>query len=526
MFQTEVKIKDISNSINGKILDVANVLNTYSRGGEKHEKNDDDDKKSIHKMIIQPNPDESVEQSFIGFDNIPSHIHSLVIVSPDKHLSELGVPNDTNTVYPLLRNLSVDGHCISNVGASVLNRFPNLESLELFNGNQSRVGPMNISIPLEHPLKTLGLRGNQVATIDIANAPKLETLDITGLIEGDSPVKIGLTQGQRGSVQIVGGDKTKYELIAPQSAGATLERYVKEVEGGEEDTNIGGGPKKKLIIKETVKVKEEVEFPWINEGIAKYYEIKNNYESTCQIVKNRTIEALKKKNKKIKKGLISQIKYKCLYCARDVGSIFERTEDSLLAYCGDKQNPCEFKIEIYRGLIYNMEKYREIFKRDIEEAKENIMKTKMDSLFGYVTEKESVRIFKENMGVYTTLEEQLNELNSRHKALTSTPEKEAIIMKLIGQINECLKEIRDLIHQYKENGNERILQFAMEKQASILKPHVDKLREVRYEVKHMNQIGEKSYLVQYPYKFDELDPVIDRTAEGRVKAFRIKPLHL
>ena len=34
----------------------------------------------------------------------------------------------------------------------------------------------------------------------------------------------------------------------------------------------------------------------------------------------------------------------------------------------------------------------------------------MDSLFGYVTEKESVRTFKQNMEIYTVLEEQLNEL--------------------------------------------------------------------------------------------------------------------
>jgi len=517
--KTEITIKDIFRSIRSKILDISDALKTHIQGGNKESQ----DTNYIHRMVIKPDNTNMEEQSYVGFENIPSHIHSLVLVSPDKHLSELGVAHDTATVFPYIRDLSVDGHCISNVGTREFERFPNLESLELMNGNHSRVGPMNIKIPIGHPIKSLGLRGNNVSTIDITNAPQLEVLDITDITS--SPLKIGLTQGQRGSVQIVGGDKTKYELIAPQSAGAVVERYVQEVEddGDNNNNNLsGGGPKKKLIIKESVKVKEEVEFPWVSDAIAKYYELKQTYDSTCRIIKKRTIEALKKKNIKIKKGLISQIKYKCLYCARDVGSVFERTEDSLIAYCGDKQNPCEFKIEIYRGLIYNMEKYRGIFRRDIEIAKENIMKTKMDSLFGYVTEKESVKTFKENMEVYTVLEEQLNELNARYKALISTPEKEAVIMKLIGQMNECLKEVRDLMHQYKENGNARILQFAVEKQVSLLRPQIEKLREVRYEVKHINQIGEKSYLVQYPYKFDELDPVIDRTAEGRVKAFRVK----
>jgi len=514
MFQQEATIRNISQSIHSKILNIGDALGFHG-GTDKNV-----DKSTIHKMIIKPDLDQITEQSYMGFENIPSHIHSLVLVSPDKHLSVLGTPNDTQTVFPFINNLTIDGHGFTNIGDDDFQRFPNMESLELLNGHNQ---PMNITIPVGHPIRSLGLRGSNVATIDIANAPQLEVLDITEL---KMPVKIGLTKGQRGSVHLIGGDKTKYELVEPISVGGEIERQVKEeiIGGDENDENnlSGGGPKKRLIIKQTVNVKEEVEFPWIPDAITKYYEMKKTYESTCQIVRKRTIEALKKKNKKVTKAMISQIKYKCLYCARDVGSVFERTEDSLVAYCGDKSNPCEFKIDIYRGLVYNMDKYRAIFKRDIEEAKENIMKTKMDSLFGYVTEKESVRTFKQNMEIYTVLEEQLNELNARHKALVSTPEKEAIIMKLIGQINECLKEVRDLIQQYKTNGNERILQFAVDKHVTILKPKIEQLREVRYDVKYMNQIGEKSYLVQYGYKFDELDPVIDRTAEGRVKAFRIK----
>ncbi len=524
MSQPEATIRNISHSIHSKILNIGGALDIEMNPTDTTNQNSftgGKDKSAIHKMTIMPNPDQLGDQSFIGFENIPSHIHSLVLVSPDKHLSVLGTPNDTQTVFPFIHNLTIDGHRFEKIEDNDFQRFPNMESLELINGQDH---PMNVSIPFGHPIRTLGLRKSNIATINIANAPNLEVLDITELLE---PVKIGLTKGQRGSVHIIGGDKTKYELIEPNGVGGEIKRQVKEefIENviENDETNLsGGGPKKKVVIKQTVNIKEEVVFPWVPDAIAKYYELKKTYDSTCQIIKKRTIEALKKKNKKVTKAMISQIKYKCLYCSRDVGSVFERTEDSLVAYCGDKTNPCEFKIDIYRGLVYNMNKYRAIFKRDIEEAKENIMKTKMDNLFGYVTEKESVRTFKENMEVYTVLEEQLNELNARYKALSSTPEKEAIIMKLIGQINECLKEVRDLIQQYKTNGNERILQFAIDKHVSILKPKIEQLREVRYDVKHMNQIGEKSYLVQYRYKFDELDPVVDRTAEGRVKAFRIK----
>ena len=113
-------------------------------------------------------------------------------------------------------------------------------------------------------------------------------------------------------------------------------------------------------------------------------------------------ELLKKKRKlyrnaptkKAGKRIASEAKAKCIYCGRNVGTIFSTKYRHYKAICGDAINPCELKIDIFCGDYFNLIEIMDEFYKILQELREDIINLKLDSLFDYLDKKDTVDIFE------------------------------------------------------------------------------------------------------------------------------------
>ena len=112
-------------------------------------------------------------------------------------------------------------------------------------------------------------------------------------------------------------------------------------------------------------------------------------------------EKLKGTSAKKRRELLQDMKMPCVYCDRAVNTLFSCKNRIYKAVCGDDKNPCAFHIEIEAG------KYTDVISMvnalkivNIENERETIIKTKMDTLLNYQTENNAVKQFKHNLEEY------------------------------------------------------------------------------------------------------------------------------
>ena len=145
------------------------------------------------------------------------------------------------------------------------------------------------------------------------------------------------------------------------------------------------------IVEETtpsfVVPKKELYTEDVLNAMNKYYKLKSDYEKkykkTVKNIANNDLTSLAKKRR-----LISSIKPKCVKCKRDVGTIFSNKDRVLTAKCGDTITPCGLDIQIHRGSVMSESKAADYWQNEIENEKLNIIQTKLDFLFGFVSEED------------------------------------------------------------------------------------------------------------------------------------------
>ena len=110
-------------------------------------------------------------------------------------------------------------------------------------------------------------------------------------------------------------------------------------------------------------------------------------------------------------------------------SIFEK-EWRYTAKCGDVQAPCKLDIQIYVGdSNMSLDYILNIFLEENEEIKETIIKQKLDTLFSYVSEEESIKIFKKELEAYSASSKSFKQLLDKKNERFYSMEKKRLIEK-------------------------------------------------------------------------------------------------
>lgn len=224
------------------------------------------------------------------------------------------------------------------------------------------------------------------------------------------------------------------------------------------------------------------------EGLAKYFKMKSDYETMLHV---KRLAAFKKgRTRKQGMNLAKEYRPKCIKCARPFGTIFEQRDRRYIARCGNASSPCELNIQLYRGTHYPLEYMINLFHELVEETKEEVIAQKLDTLFSYISEKQSAEAFKELLKTYSIDNSILKERTNHYNELHYSNHKQELIRHKIRQIHDLKNAMREMQTTFQKENNIEILKSLMDIYIHEYLPEIHNLRLLNYEIMELNVLNE------------------------------------
>jgi hypothetical protein len=253
-----------------------------------------------------------------------------------------------------------------------------------------------------------------------------------------------------------------------------------------------------------------------SECLYTYFELKKGYEEQVIRLKREVFRGAS--SKKAAKMKIKDLKPKCIECARPVGTVFKNEGRTYIAKCGDHSKPCSLDIRIFAGEYGKITDMLEYYQRLIELIKQDIMVDKLNVLFHYISEKEGVRVFKDNLDFYTKENMHLSTLKKEYDNLYFSEERQ-------DKINAKLKKIQDIQERVTElfSKGEDATVDAMTIYIQELIPEIENLQLIKYDTRELIAVDPLSKLYQTPWRVQNLEYTFGEYP--RVIKFRVKGSH-
>ena len=232
--------------------------------------------------------------------------------------------------------------------------------------------------------------------------------------------------------------------------------------------------------------KEEADQEKLNyiESILDYYKLKKKYDEN--LFRDRKNAYKNAPTKKIGKKKAAMVIPKCIQCKQPGGTIFSRKSQMIYATCGNRRSPCNLQIEIFHGKYFSVDELIKTFgSEDLAVLKTNIICQKMDNIFHYDNENVALNKFKENLEEFTFMNDEYNELLGKNDALIKDEVRSEMALRKLRQIYSLIASIKELMEQYKKDGNKHLLKSAVEIQVNELEPEIRNLRMLRFEIMEM-----------------------------------------
>lgn len=273
-----------------------------------------------------------------------------------------------------------------------------------------------------------------------------------------------------------------HEFVAddnPQSMETTIEYDIDDDDDNSNDDNeninkkTGGERKKKISYKD---------------ALTTYFKIKSKYDKQLLDTKRKKYKEIytKTASKKSSSRAVLNEKGVCINCKRKVGTNFYTNTKGYFAFCGDKQSPCNLECILFRGFFLNNDEYMYMYKEDMETKKEEIIKHKLNTIFGHISESVSVTLFKHQLEEFNLSSELYNEVSKRNNDLYSNSQKKEDIQKKQKEIYIISDQIQTVLNEYsKDNTNKEILKTAVNIYIRDLLPEIDNLRRLKYDTIEM-----------------------------------------
>jgi Leucine-rich repeat (LRR) protein len=391
----------------------------------------------------------------------PLNIESIVSKEPGYITEVTGIPDGVKNVKiekhllieaPQLPNsletLNLNGNYIEQINLS------NLNKLKVVHLNGNRLKTLS-KYELPESLEELYIDNNQIVRLDLDSLNKLRILHCRNnkmmRIE-NIPSSIVDLQVEEGNPQII----LDYAFLP------------NNIEN--EETGRAKGTEAEIV-----------------ESMHDYFRLKSKYEEKEIDTRSDTRKRALSRGlgEKRARKLAREVRPKCVNCKRPVGTVFKIKEDRLLAYCGDAKEPCPLAIEIFKGQFENDDKFADLTAKSLLEVKENIIRNKMDVLFNYITEEETVTKFKdliEDYNLFSFLHK--TDLDIREDKRFNVHKRELIKGKL--KLLEDIKgKMNTYMDEYKESDNRDALHSAMDIYIREYMPEVNNLRLMKYSVMEM-----------------------------------------
>jgi len=238
-----------------------------------------------------------------------------------------------------------------------------------------------------------------------------------------------------------------------------------------------------------------------DDALNEYYSLKLKYEDSIQ--KNKMI-ILKNKNlsKREKRMEYLKLKPPCVNCERSVGTIFKNIAVSqegektkmreLVAFCGDRENPCSLKIRLNSGLVNSYESFIKDIENDIKKTKDDIILAKNKLLFGYIDEETALTLFEKYKDEINDLSSLLNYIMSEYIDSTDNKERNNVLKQKTVQSYEYIDQIKECMSNFNAENNSQFVMDAVHIYVNHLQPLLKEIMGLKYN----------NYLVEYDAKED------------------------
>ena len=239
-----------------------------------------------------------------------------------------------------------------------------------------------------------------------------------------------------------------------------------------------------------------------------YYKLKHTYEKKVSSALNKIYSKTDKSPEK-KRATAKKYVPPCINCKRKVGSVFSNDNLKYFIKCGDSEEPCNLNFSASRDIIINLEDIVDTRDKHIDNIRVSIIRTKLDFLFKYANEADTLSRFEkqknelnvENEHFYKRKEELSKRLNNYDRQLNNSINK--------GVYNETMKQIRENSTEFKKSGEINYLNENALLTKDVMMPLLKKIRETKYDVSKIesyeenNDVFYKVYNVKHDIKLLE-----------------------
>jgi hypothetical protein len=226
------------------------------------------------------------------------------------------------------------------------------------------------------------------------------------------------------------------------------------------------------------------------ESLREYFNLKNKYETAALDMRTKLYSRGLTRKQKI--NLAKEARPKCIRCSRPFGTVFESVDRKYIARCGNKQNPCDLNIQLYRGHFTIRETLMNNTQFMVSDTKESIIKQKLDTLFGYISEKESAQLFQDELETHNTYNEAYNSIRNEFNDLHNNPHTHELILAKTRQIYELKNTMKQMLEEYEAEFNPNIMEAITNVYVNEYMPEIQNLRRMKYEVMEMNAVFKSS----------------------------------
>jgi hypothetical protein len=244
-------------------------------------------------------------------------------------------------------------------------------------------------------------------------------------------------------------------------------------------------------------------------SIDNYYELKQKYDNQFVDLKKK-IKKNTELNKREKHRLFQKFQPKCVNCEKVGGTLFTSKDRVLKAVCSAKE-PCKLDIIINIGKYANIINLDENYSKNIDAIKSKIIMTKLDFLFGYISDEnaafDNFDQLRKNLGNYT--QAQLL-VQKRYNDVAHNVKKNEEVSLAQIKLYEEINELKEIYKQYKEDSKVSYIVEMVDRYNNILQPLADKIRNMKYivtviEYEYPEKQDSIAYLVEKVFTLNELE---------------------
>jgi hypothetical protein len=241
------------------------------------------------------------------------------------------------------------------------------------------------------------------------------------------------------------------------------------------------------------------------EAINQYYKLKEQYDNDIEKEKKRILTN-DKLSKKDKRERFKQIKKKCINCKKVGGTIFTNDKNILKAVCGSVE-PCNLKIELLKSVYLDAREEMRLYSKDLDIIKRDIIMTKLDFLFGYTGEEETLSIFYSQNAEISNITERLYYVNNIINNIANNKEDQILMKKYEKMYYNNINILNNIYKDYKTDNKPEYIKNMVELYIEKIKPLAENIRKLKYLYTGIddNEEDDTYKLIEKPYTINQME---------------------